>query len=127
MFCGSASGVVLPVYVYYKAVHLYDSWTEGGPTGFRYNRSKNGSFNGMIFEEWFHSVALPYFRKLDKDSPKVLIGDNLSSHISMKVINECKENNIRFVLLPPNSTHLCQPLDAAYFRPLKRSWRKVLD
>ncbi|KAJ4443798.1 hypothetical protein ANN_05578 [Periplaneta americana] len=26
-----------------------------------------------------------------------------------------------------NSTHLCQPLDVAFFRPLKSSWRSVLD
>lgn len=36
-------------------------------------------------------------------------------------------NNIRFILLPPNSTHLCQPLYVAIFRPIKRSWRKTLE
>jgi len=28
--------------------------------------------------------------------------------------------------LPPNSTHLTQPLDVAYFRPMKVAWRKIL-
>jgi hypothetical protein len=31
---------------------------------------------------------------------------------------------ILFVFLPPNSTHLCQPLDVAVFRPMKIAWRK---
>ncbi|KAG5893966.1 hypothetical protein JTB14_006571 [Gonioctena quinquepunctata] len=35
-------------------------------------------------------------------------------------------NNVKFVLLRPNSTHLCQPLDLAFLSPLKNSWRKVL-
>lgn len=39
----------------------------------------------------------------------------------------CEKYDIKFVLLPPNSTHLCQPLDVAFFRPLKLAWRKVLD
>ena len=56
-----------------------------------------------------------------------MIGDNLSSHLSLNVIKLCQEYGILFVLLPPNSTHLCQPLDVAFFRPLKAAWRRVLD
>ena len=42
---------------------------------------------------------------------KVVIGDNLSSHLSEEVIASCEEYNISLVFLPPNLTHLCQPLD----------------
>ncbi|KAJ8912800.1 hypothetical protein NQ315_002558, partial [Exocentrus adspersus] len=55
-----------------------------------------------LFEDWFFKIALLYFRRID--GPKVLIGDNLSSHLSVQVINACREHNIRFILLPPNST-----------------------
>lgn len=126
MFAGSASGELLPPYIVYKAENLYKTWTENGPAGARYNRSKNSWFNEAIFEDWFKSTALPYFKKLPIESPKALIGDNLASHISQSVIDLCRENNIRFILLPPNSTHICQPLDVAYFRPLKSAWRDVL-
>ena len=34
---------------------------------------------------------------------------------------------INIVCLPANSTHFLQPLDVAFFRPLKQRWRKVLD
>lgn len=36
MFCGSATGKVLPPYVVYKAKHLYPTWVEGGPPDTRY-------------------------------------------------------------------------------------------
>lgn len=127
MFSGAASGSILPPYVCYKAEHLYQTWMERGPAGCRYNRSKNGWFNGAVFEDWFTTIALPHFKKATKGEPKVLIGDNLSSHLSVYVINTCKEYNIRFVLLPTNSTHLWQPLDVAFFRPLKMQWRQVLE
>lgn len=124
MIAGSAAALILPPYVVYKSLHLYDTWTENGIKGARYNRSKSGWFDITIFEDWFFQIALPYFRH--KDGPKVMIGDNLSSHLSDRVMRACREYNIRFILLPPNSTHLCQPLDVAYFKPVKSAWRDIL-
>ena len=39
----------------------------------------------------------------------------------------CLESNITFAFLPKNSTHMCQPLDVAYFRPFKIAWRRALE
>lgn len=125
MFSISGDGTLLPPYVVYKAKHLYPGWTEGGFPGSRYNRTMSGWFDSTTFEDWFSSIALPYLRNLD--GPKVIIGDNLCSHLTVSVIEECEKNNIRFILLPPNSTHLLQPLDVAYFRPFKGAWRNVLE
>ena len=61
------------------------------------------------------------------DGKKVIIGDNLSSHLSVNVLKLCEQENISFVLLPPNSTHLCQPLDVSFFGPMKRHWRRILE
>ena len=57
---------------------------------------------------------------------KVIIGDILSSHFSPEVVRLCEEHSISFVCLVPNSTHLSQPLDVAYYGPLKRKWREIL-
>ncbi|CAH2008612.1 unnamed protein product [Acanthoscelides obtectus] len=125
MFACSTSGVMLPPYVVYKADHLWSTWTEGGPANTRYNKSPSGWFDGNIFDDWFLSIALTYFKTLPPGR-KVLIGDNLASHISIEVIRKCEENDICFVLLPPNSTHLTQPLDVGVFRPINVKWRQVL-
>jgi hypothetical protein len=58
---------------------------------------------------------------------KAIIGDNLSSHFSLKVLEQCKANQIKFVCLPPNATDYLQPLDVAFFGPMKRKWREILD
>lgn len=125
MYAGCADGALLPPYVVYKATNMYDTWTVGGPAGARYNRSKSGWFDLQCFSDWFESLALPHLKKLP--GRKVLIGDNLSSHLSAEVIKMCEENNISFCFLPPNSTHLVQPLDVAFFRPMKTAWRKTLE
>lgn len=125
MFAVSGSGVMLPPYVVYRSEHLWETWTEGGPPGTRYNRSKSGWFDQPIFEDWFMKTALPYLQGLD--GTKALIGDNLASHISLTVVQKCEQNGIKFILLPPNSTHLTQPLDVCCFRPVKETWRRLLN
>ena len=117
MFSGTASGDLLPPYVVYKSDHLWDTWCECGPQGTRYNRTKSGWFDSTCFYDWFKTIVVPYIRKLQ--GPKVVIGDNLSSHFNIDIINLCSEHDIRFVMLPPNSTHIAQPLDVAFFGPLK--------
>ncbi|KAK4315437.1 hypothetical protein Pmani_013354 [Petrolisthes manimaculis] len=123
MFACTASGKLLPPYVVYKAKHIYDAWTEGGPSNTRYNRTESGWFDASTFHDWYFSVVLPYAKS--RPGKKVIIGDNLSSHMSLSVVTAC-EKNISFVLLPPNSTHLTQPLDVSVFGPLKKHWRSVL-
>ncbi|KAK3765664.1 hypothetical protein RRG08_026140 [Elysia crispata] len=118
MFAGIAEDELLLPFVVYKAAHLYESWRQGGPKGTRYARSKSGWFDAACFEEWFLTVIVPWARR--RVGPKVMVRDNLSSHLSETVINTCQEFNIRFVLLPPNSTDKWQPLDVSFFGPLKR-------
>jgi len=123
MFCGSASGDMLPAYVVYKAENLWSTWTEGGPKGTRYNRSRSGWFDACCFNDWFETLFVRHARNLP--GKKVLIGDNLSSHFTPTVLQLAAEYDILFVCLPPNATHLLQPLDVAFYRALKGYWRKV--
>lgn len=125
MFAATAAGKLLQPYVIYKATNLYDLWCEGGPPGTQYNRTKSGWIDGNTFLDWFQKVVIPYCRRIN--GKKVVIGDNLSSHLSPEVIRLCEEHDIAFVFLPANSSHLTQPLDVALFAPLKKSWRKVLE
>lgn len=124
MFAITAGSECLPPYVVYKAEHLYTQWTLNGPPGARYNRSKSGWFDATIFEDWFKSVVVPWAKT--KTGTKVLIGDNLASHINYDIVTCCEQNDIRFVFSPPNSTHITQPLDVCYFGPLKKLWREIL-
>lgn len=124
MMCGSGSGEILPPYVVYRSQNMWSTWTEGGPCGCRYNNSKSGWFTADLFTDWFQTLMLPKLKQLE--GKKVIIGDNLSSHITDVVLKACTDNNIYFVCLPANSTHLTQPLDVAFFRPLKAAWKIIL-
>ncbi|KAJ8970767.1 hypothetical protein NQ314_001037 [Rhamnusium bicolor] len=111
MFAVTAEGKMLPPYIVFKADNLWSTWTEHGPEGARYNRTKSGWFDKNIFEDWFFSIIIPYAKKLN--GPLILIGDNLASHVLLRVITECREKYITFVLLLLNSTNLTLSLDVS--------------
>jgi DDE superfamily endonuclease len=110
--------------VVYKAANTYHSWTERGPVGASYSASKSGWFDGFQYEKWFFEIFLPNAKR--KPGKKVLICDNLSCHISAAVIDACRQHNIAYVCLPPNSTDKLQPLDVGVFGPLKSAWKGEL-
>lgn len=80
--------------------------------------------DGNTFREWFTTSFLPHAKRLQ--GRKALLGDNLSSHMDNDVLRMCAENGIDFICLVSNSTHICQPLDIGFFRPMKEAWRATL-
>ena len=58
-FSATANGALLPTYVVYKALHLMNTWTEGGPAKARYNQTKSGWFDSVTFKDWFFAVVAP--------------------------------------------------------------------
>ena len=103
------------------------------------SHSSSGWFDACIFTDWFPAVrsllntgdVAGTSTGTDNDNhrstPIVLIGDNLASHFTERVLQLAAEHNIRFVCIPKNSTHVAQPLDVCFYRLLKIAWRKTLD
>lgn len=108
MFAGSAAGELLPPYVVYRSSNMWSTWTENGPQGCRYNNSLSGWFDAAVYSDWLEFHMLPRMRKLD--GIKVLICDNLASHLTLHTLTLCSKNQVHLICLPPNSTHLTQPL-----------------
>lgn len=125
MFAGTAKGVMLDPYVAYKAEHLWDRWILGGLVGTRYNRSQSGWFDSVCFKDWFQTVIIPFLRQ--KDGIKIILGDNLSSHFSFKVLELCEKREIKFICFPAKATLVIQSLDVVFYTPLKHYWRLILN
>lgn len=130
MYCCSAAGELLPPMTVYKSIsgNFYDTWATGAPLGSVFSANKSGWFNMKEFETFFEKVFLKHLEgRIPKEEVKVLIGDNLGAHLSLTVMELCKEHHVRFIFLPSNSTHLTQPLDVAVFGPMKKQWRVELN
>ncbi|XP_063244589.1 uncharacterized protein LOC134544837 [Bacillus rossius redtenbacheri] len=125
VFCGSADGNFIPPYVIMKGTQKWSDWVYGAPEGTRLNTSKSGWIDNKVFDDWFEYHFLPIAKT--KPGKIILIGDNMSAHLSIYTLKLAAENDVRLLFFPPNSTHLLQPLDVAYFSSLKTYWRQVLS
>ena len=118
MWCGSAAGEMLPPTVVYKAKNVYEHWTTDAPAGSTFMSTESGWFDSKSFSLWFTENFLPSVE--GKEGPILLLGDNLGSHFNADLVRLAKEKNVYFAMLPPNATHLLQPLDVSVFAPMKR-------
>jgi hypothetical protein len=79
-------------------------------------------------------ISLEWIKHFDKHTAKKVVGskrllilDGHGSHHTIEFIQYCDEHNIIPFGLPPNLTHLLQPLDVVVFQPLKHYHAKALD
>ena len=119
----SAAGDALP------PMHIFPG------TRFKYNPMLNcvdgacfgHSPTGWISTELFYGWIANHFAKRVSVRPVVLLVDGHSSHIDIHTSKFCRENNILLYCLPPHSSHLTQPLDVSFFKPLKSAWGKACN
>ena len=124
--CGSAAGTKLPPFVLYKGKHLYNTWTEGGPAGTCYGVSPSGWMEEANYLKWFEQQYYPAVKGLLQTGPVVLFFDGHFSHMSIDLIKRAHSLGIYLFCLPPNTTHVLQPLDVGVFGPVKTQWQAIL-
>ena len=73
-----------------------------------------------LFGLWFKHHFLSYVPSV---RPILLLMDGHSSHYCPSTIRLAAQEHIILFALPPNTTHLSQPLDKGCFGPLKMAWR----
>ena len=115
--CVSASGNYIPPMIVWDRKSLKQEWTTGEVAGTLHGMSSKSWMDMSLFEKWFrrhfHRYAPPI-------QPLLLLMDGHSSHYSSACCS--KDGNVILFALPPNTTHLSQPLDKGVFGPLKVAW-----
>lgn len=96
--------------------------TTGEIPGTVYGLSQKGWINRELFLSWFYDHFLPL---IPPGRPVLLLLDGHSSHYSPDVIRLAAEEKVLLFILPPNTTHLSQPLDRGCFSPLKSHWKST--
>jgi len=125
LFCCNANGEYLPPNFIFKGKNLYSHRCKDGPPRATYDTSDSGWMEGDNFFKWFKDVFVPSVK--EKKGWKVLFFDGHHSHISSKLAVFALENFIILIVLPPNATHLIQPLDGQPFKKGKRFWQACLE
>ncbi|KAI8513919.1 hypothetical protein Bbelb_082430 [Branchiostoma belcheri] len=123
MSCVSAAGAVVPLMIIFNRAMPSGKFSEGGPPGAMYAWSESGFINKELFEDWFFKVFLVHCHR---ERPILLVVDQHSSHLSLKVLT-AMEQKIIIYGLPPHTSHFTQPLDVTVFSSLKTKWATTLE
>ena len=83
-----------------------------------------GFINDSIFYHWAEKILFPEIKKrkseIKSEKNAVIILDNFLSHCSPEFHEKCEKEEIKFLYIPPHSSHLLQPLDLVTFSILKK-------
>lgn len=90
----------------------------------KYFYQENGSVDQTILTSYLQDVIIPWLvtkRQSIKDlnARALIVIDNHKSRYYIPLLQLLKDNNIDMLFLPPNSTHILQPLDVCVFGPFK--------
>ena len=119
--CVSAAGFCMPPMVIWDRKVLAPELTHGEVDGTMYGLSGKGWMDRELFGLWFRNHFLCYIPSV---RPILLLMDGHSSHYCPSTIRLAAQEQIILFALPPNTTHLSQPLDKGCFGPLKLAWRQ---
>lgn len=118
--CINAAGYAIPPLIIYARANLTKPLYKGEIPGTMYSLSPgSGWMDGATFYEWFEQHFLEY---APSGRPLLLLLDGHSSHYNPTFIRFAAEKGVIVFALPPNTTHISQPLDSVCFKALKQCW-----
>ena len=120
--CVSASGYSLsPMIVYPRKKCVPENCKEGAIPNTFFANSANGWINTELYLQWFDF----FLRSIPPTRPVLLIQDGHVSHMSVKLIELARANNIHLLCLPSHTSHILQPLDVGVFKSFKSNFSKA--
>lgn len=122
----NAAGELPPPLVMFSYKRIPNNITQKFPKTWAIGKSENGWMTGESFFEYIANIFFPWLTENKIELPIILYVDGHTSHLTMQLSNFCSDNGIILTSLYPNSTHILQPLDVAFFHPLKMEWRKQI-
>jgi hypothetical protein len=121
MYCGDASGKMMPTTLIMEGVEGRSSYLAGAGD-FKLSMGPEGFVDVPIFLAW-----LEEFSKWREGKTSILVLDWHSSRSALHAGLAAFRLGIIIVMLPPNCTHVLQPADRAVFRALKQHFSSVLQ
>ena len=128
LFMYSADGTrAPPMLMYPYKERVPTTIIKNVPLGWGIGLSDNGWMTIESFYEYITNVFYPWLLKIEVLFPVLLYLDGHLSHVTVPLVSFCREKKIEVIALFPNSTHIMQPLDIAFFHPFKDAWKKTIQ
>ena len=128
MCCALANGSYIKPFTIFSGTILTSKIkASSARTGLKCICTPKGWMDSDAFLFWIEHVLHPELVLLETEFPFILTVDGFSGHKSEIIAETCLNLQIILVLLPPNTTHVLQPLDNGFFGPIKRCWNKLIS
>ena len=123
--CTNATGTYLLPVIVFPRKNTKQELMDGAPAGLISACHPSGWIQKVMFTKWFdHSVHLV---KLSPDDPVLMIADGHSHTKNLDVVDKAWEHSVATVSLPSHSTHIMQPLDVGFMKPLKAYYAQEIE
>jgi hypothetical protein len=126
--CICGDGTAISPLVIFKGENLQTAWIPNDmEKNWKFTCNTKGWTSDKIGEEWFTQCFEPMTSAKAGGKKHLLVCDGHGSHVGAKTIAFSMQHDIELVLMPPHSSHLCQPLDVSVFSSLKRAMTNEMD
>ena len=125
----SAGGVVIPPFIVWQGKSHRESYYSEGSGQMRkatFAVSECGYMDDELAFEYIRRHFEPHTRNAN-NSPRYLIVNDHSSHLTRKVVQYALDHNIHMICLCSKSTHLLQPLNVGCFSVLQTTYERNLN
>lgn len=121
----NASGNAIPPMLVFPRVNFREHFITNGPTGCCGSANPSGWMKETDFLKFMEHFVK--HTRCSKEHPVLLLLDNHASHISLAIIDFCRDNGVVLVSFPPHCSHKLQPLDRSVYGPLKKYVNRECD
>ena len=112
----NAAGTTLRPMVIFDGQRFNPEWSQGEIPNTLYGMSQKGWTDQELFSYWMTDL---FVKNIPPARPVMLLVDGHSSHYEPDTIRLAAQAGIVMLCLLPHTTHVTQPLDVSFFRPLK--------
>ena len=112
-----ANSSVIPLMFIFSRKNYRDYFIHGGPEGCIGTATSSGWIIEKLFVQYLDHFAK--HTQCSQNNMVLLILDNHSCHISLAVINKCKDRGVVLLTIPPKTSDRLQPLDVSVYGPFK--------
>ena len=126
VFACSLSGNFLPIQLIYEGTtHRCLPKNVKFPDGWHLTHNQNHWSNEETMLDYVEHIILPYVKKtwqelgLCSTYPALVLFDSFKGQCIEGIFQKLDENNILYIIVPPNTTDKLQPLDLSVNKPAK--------
>ena len=125
----NAVGEHIPRFYIFRGKRLRSNYVIHCEDGAAMAMQTKAWMTATLFSHWIsHFVqCLERKRGISQDRRHLLILDGHNSHVTLEVVQKCREVGLDLLTLPSHTSHRLQPLDVGVFAPFKRYFKRYRD